>query len=99
MDELRTGSTPLRRYQCGCASDGCICSDSQVHADDDGRDVSLGDFCDRLERRLGIPKLEEAFRATGGSPELRDKILRLSFPCGRSSEENETNEGMDHSNE
>ena len=92
MDELRAGSTPLRRYQCSCASDGCICSDSQVHADDDGRDVSLGDICDRLERKLGTSKLEETFRATGGSPELRDKILRLSFPCGCSSEENDTNE-------
>lgn len=82
MDDLREGSTPLRRYACNCGSEGCICSAQQVHENDHGTEISLTDICNRLETSLGTTKLEETFRETGGSPELRDKIGQLSFPCG-----------------
>jgi len=83
MDELRKGSRPLRRYRCSCGCEGCICSASQVHAHDDGKEISLKDLCDRLETTLGTTRLEETLMETGGgSPELRDQIEKLSFPCG-----------------
>ena len=82
MDELREGSRPLRRYQCSCGCEGCICSASQVHANDHGTDIDLTELCNRIETRLGTTDLEEIIRETGGSPELRDKIGQLTFPCG-----------------
>jgi copper chaperone len=83
MDELRKGSRPLRRYRCSCGCEGCICSASKVHAHDDGNEVSLKDLCDRLETTLGTTRLQETLVETGGgSPELRDQIEKLSFPCG-----------------
>jgi len=54
MDELRIGTRPVRRYRCACNCDECICSSRPIHADDDGRDISLRDFCTRIEDSLHI---------------------------------------------
>lgn len=54
MDELRIGTRPVRRYRCACNSEQCICSSRPVHADDDGRDISLRDICARIEDSLRI---------------------------------------------
>lgn len=57
MDELRIGSKPLRRYRCLCNCLECICSTKPIHLDDEGRDVSLTDLCDRLEGTLLLPNI------------------------------------------
>merc|ERR1711862_1086301 len=81
MDELRQGSKPLRRYQCNCRCEECICSDHQVNPDDSGTDVTLAEICGRLQSTLGVPDLEATFRETGGDEELRRRISNASFPC------------------
>lgn len=86
MDELRLGTTPyLRRYQCSCGCEGCICSDHQVHKHDAGVDVTLTNICSRLQDTLGMStdNLEVAFRESGGGDkELRDRLSTTTFPCG-----------------
>eukprot|EP00571_Detonula_confervacea_P009536 CAMPEP_0172315638 /NCGR_PEP_ID=MMETSP1058-20130122/25830_1 /TAXON_ID=83371 /ORGANISM="Detonula confervacea, Strain CCMP 353" /LENGTH=639 /DNA_ID=CAMNT_0013029757 /DNA_START=301 /DNA_END=2217 /DNA_ORIENTATION=+ len=85
MDELRKGTTPLRRYQCSCGCEGCICSDRQVHKHDTGVDVTLTNLCNRLQDTLGMTtyNLEATFRESGGGDkELRDKLSNTTFPCG-----------------
>jgi len=87
MDELRKGTTTLRRYQCSCGCEGCICSSKPVQQDDNGVNVTLTDLCNRLQDTLGTTNLEANFREGGGDEELRDKLSRTTFPCGCSNSE------------
>lgn len=99
MDELRIGSTPLRRYKCRCGSEGCICSADPINPNDSGTEISLADLCMRLEGTIGTPGtlLEESFRRTGGTSELRDKLSHVALPCGCSGS-NKKSDGKSNNN-
>jgi len=87
MDELQQGT--VRRYKCGCGCETCICSDKPIREGDVGQDISLHDFCDRLERTQGLTGLEAKILAAdddlSNNVALRDKLSKLSIPCGCSS--------------
>ena len=84
MDELRTGSLPIRRYRCRCGSKDCICSNHPIDKDDPGQDISLEDLCKRLESNLG----GSFFGAIGSQP---------FHSCNATSTEASINSNLQHS--
>ena len=65
----------LLPYKCGCGCEGCICAAEPTVADDAGRDVTLGELCQRLEKNL------QAFGDLSRVEARPEELATMRIPC------------------
>ena len=65
----------VKRYKCGCGCEGCICAAEPTVADDAGRDVTLGELCQRLEKNL------QAFGDLSRVEARPEELATMRIPC------------------